>query len=299
MGKCKGCGLSLQNINPDALGYTPKLTNKLCERCFKIVNYNYHDDGKYINNNDICNGINQKKLFNFFLCDIFSLNDKTISLYDKIKSPKVFVLTKVDLIPDNINYNKFITRIKNSYHIDEVLLCSIRNNIGLNDIKQLINNHKKVLLCGPTSSGKSSLINYLYNYELTVSAYKNTTQEFITLETDGITIIDAPGFICDVMTSSSKLIKPKSFIINKDYELVIDDIIMSFANDTAITIFLPSNIDIQTRKNRSVNLNELQISAYSDLTIKNIGFIYFKNDCNISINNVEDISIRNSIIGGL
>ena len=35
MSKCTGCGVVLQNINKDKLGYTTSLNNKLCE-CRKM-----------------------------------------------------------------------------------------------------------------------------------------------------------------------------------------------------------------------------------------------------------------------
>ena len=298
MTKCKGCGVTLQNIDENGIGYSEKLTNKLCERCFKIIHYNYHDEGKYINNIDICNGINQKDTFNFFMCDIFSLNKSTIELYEKIHDPKIFVLTKADIIPINISYEKLVSRIKNSYNLDNVILCSIKNNAGIDDIRHLINEHKNVLFCGPTSSGKSSLINFLFDYELTTSVYKNTTQEFITLETDGVTLVDAPGFICDVITNKSRLIVPKTMIINKDYELVIDDVVISFDREVHITLFFPKVIEIITRKKRENLANCLEIKSYQDMTIKNIGFIYFKNECKVYIDNIDDIFIRDSVVGG-
>ena len=31
---CKGCGVQLQNEDPDALGYVPKLDASYCQRCF-------------------------------------------------------------------------------------------------------------------------------------------------------------------------------------------------------------------------------------------------------------------------
>ena len=40
MSKCTGCGVILQNINKEKIGYTTSLNNKLCERCFRIRNYN-------------------------------------------------------------------------------------------------------------------------------------------------------------------------------------------------------------------------------------------------------------------
>ena len=54
MSKCIGCGVKLQTNNKDDLGYTIKLENNLCERCFRIRNYN---DYKFVikDNNDFIN----------------------------------------------------------------------------------------------------------------------------------------------------------------------------------------------------------------------------------------------------
>ena len=40
MTKCVGCGITLQNENKNDVGYTPDIKNELCERCFKLKNYN-------------------------------------------------------------------------------------------------------------------------------------------------------------------------------------------------------------------------------------------------------------------
>ena len=37
--KCIGCGAVLQNTDKNKNGYTPKLENKYCMRCFRIANY--------------------------------------------------------------------------------------------------------------------------------------------------------------------------------------------------------------------------------------------------------------------
>ena len=39
MSKCVGCGISMQDSNKNALGYTPNIDNKYCERCFKTIHY--------------------------------------------------------------------------------------------------------------------------------------------------------------------------------------------------------------------------------------------------------------------
>ena len=49
--KCIGCGIPLQTENENDLGYTPKLENDLCARCFKLKHYgNKIDEGKNQNN---------------------------------------------------------------------------------------------------------------------------------------------------------------------------------------------------------------------------------------------------------
>lgn len=51
MKKCLGCGVVLQNTDKDALGYTPKLENDLCIRCYKLKHYgNLINSGKHQDN---------------------------------------------------------------------------------------------------------------------------------------------------------------------------------------------------------------------------------------------------------
>ena len=76
MYKCTGCGVVLQNINKDKLGYTTSLNNKLCERCFKIRNYNEYsrvlkDNEDYIN---ILKNINPNDLV-VLVVDLFNFNN--------------------------------------------------------------------------------------------------------------------------------------------------------------------------------------------------------------------------------
>ena len=40
MTNCLGCGVKLQNVDVSKPGYTKKLDNKFCERCFQIKHYN-------------------------------------------------------------------------------------------------------------------------------------------------------------------------------------------------------------------------------------------------------------------
>ena len=65
MSKCIGCGVNLQTINKDKIGYTISLNNELCERCFRIRNYN---DYKFI----------RSKTCPFILSDLMKKSAKAV-----------------------------------------------------------------------------------------------------------------------------------------------------------------------------------------------------------------------------
>ena len=135
MSKCKGCGITLQSNDKEKSGYTPKEGSKLCERCFKITNYNYHEkESKIIDNNLIIKGINHKKGATLFLCDILNLNSKMMELYDLVNQPKVLVITKSDMIPKNVSINDLKERLKKIYHLEDVLFISTLSGYGKNDL---------------------------------------------------------------------------------------------------------------------------------------------------------------------
>ena len=301
MSRCQGCGIILQNKDENKVGYTPNKSNKLCQRCFKITNYNNHDlKSVNINNNDILKKINNYHYFNIFLCDILSLNTSTIKLFNKINNPKIIVITKIDILPDNIKLNTLKQRIISSYNLNELLFISIKNNNGIVELLKYFNVYERVVLCGPTSSGKSSLINYIFKTNLTISNYKNTTQDFIALPNSNNTIIDSPGFNIDnIKDIKLNNIVVKTINLKNTYELIIDNIVFRFKNDCNLTIYISSNIPIKTRKYTNEYTSEIKISNFSDITINNIGFIYLKDSNMLNVSEINKISIRKSIVGGI
>ena len=103
MTKCKGCGIRLQNLDPEKVGYTPKLENDLCMRCFKLKNYNIlTNEGVVIDNKEILSKINKKKSYVLFIVDFLNLDKEVIDTYKSITNSKTLVLTKCDIIPKNI-----------------------------------------------------------------------------------------------------------------------------------------------------------------------------------------------------
>ncbi len=301
MTKCGGCGIRLQDTSPNNVGYTPNINNHLCERCFKLKNYNIlTNDGVEIDNEKILEHINKEKALVLFLVDFLNINEEVIGLYNRINNSKMFVITKADLIPKNIIISRFVTNIKKVYGIkEEIVVCSSKNNFNRNIITNICLNNKQVILAGFTNAGKSSLINALVGSEITVSKRKNTTQDFIKLNVQGITIIDAPGFISKYrdMKISKSMIRPRAYQLTSKYHLLIDDISLYVENDSNLTIYTSNETLVDKRKNiDNVSFN-VSVSSGYDLVINGIGFIKFSSDAKIYIT-TKDYEIRPSIIGG-
>lgn len=299
MSKCLGCGARLQSIDEKKVGYTPKLSNKICQRCFRITNYHENKiEMKSKKDEDIILWINKKKYFTLFLLDIFNLNIKTIDLYHKINAPKALVITKIDILPKIIDLNNLKERIKKIYDIKDVYFFSSVNGYGKNSIIDLCQAKKKVILSGPTSGGKSSLINYLFNQKLTVSESSNTTYDFISLKVDDMLILDAPGF-SQMYSINENILKakvnPKTLVLKKGYSLYINEYILQSDKDLSLTLFFPSATHIKTKKEK-ISLKQMHIKSKSDLVLYSIGFIYFKNEANIMINKKDNLESRESVV---
>ena len=293
MNKCVGCGKALQYEDINKIGYAVKGSD-ICKRCFDLTHYNKNIElNNYIDNNKLLENINKKKIFTIFLCDIISLNNETIKIYENIQNDKVFVLTKVDILPKNIKYESIIRNIENSFKI-KPLIFSYKNTKLKNNLFSLIEKHKKVLITGIVSSGKSTLINTLFDENITVSHYRNTTLDFIEINKDNLTIIDSPGFDTKVITERSKnILKEKIINLKKGFELTIDNISLYSDDDINICIFMP-NLMVKTYKNKD-KYKMVKINNNTDLVFDNF-FIYFKKGATIYLNN-DSFNLRESIIG--
>ena len=293
MNKCVGCGKALQYEDINKIGYAVKGSD-ICKRCFDLTHYNKNIElNNYIDNNKLLENINKKKIFTIFLCDILSLSNETIRIYENIQNDKVFVLTKVDILPKNIKYESIIRNIENSFKI-KPLIFSYKNTKLKNNLFSLIEKHKKVLITGIVSSGKSTLINTLFDENITVSHYRNTTLDFIEINKDNLTIIDSPGFDTKVITERSKnILKEKIINLKKGFELTIDNISLYSDDDINICIFMP-NLMVKTYKNKD-KYKMVKINNNTDLVFDNF-FIYFKKGATIYLNN-DSFNLRESIIG--
>ncbi len=286
MNRCLGCGKEL----PDG--------NKYCERCFQIKNYNNQDNNvEMLSNDEIIKKVNEYHTFTLFLCDFLNLNQKVINYYKQINNQKIFILTKMDIIPKNVSLDQFVDNLKRVYSLDRLMLLSIKNNYNIKELNELIENEQQVLLIGPASSGKSSLINYLFKTELTVSNKQNTTLAFNEFMINDIKVIDSPGFQVNknLVSKQAGYLRPIIINLKKDYMLEINEYKLSFDKEVNITLFLDKNTIYKTLK-KELLTNDIIINNKSDLVIDNLGFIYFKNGCKGYLNKLDNVENRESLV---
>lgn len=300
MTKCVGCGIKLQNKNVNEVGYTPNLNNELCERCFKLKNYNIlTNKGININNDKLINKINELNTCVLFLVDFINLDSEVIDAYKKIKSKKILIITKADIIPKNIKYQKLIQNIKNIYDIKEdLILTSSKTKLNIKTITKICLEEKNICLAGFTNAGKSSLINALVGSDITVSKKSNTTQDFIKLNVDGINIYDAPGFMSNINRENipRSIIRPITYQFPSKHYLLIKDIKLNILENSNFTIYVGNEANIIRRKENENVECKIIVPKNSDVIIKGFCFINFKNTCMISLN-TKDYEIRPSIVG--
>lgn len=300
MTKCVGCGIKLQEKDKNELGYTPNLNNELCERCFKLKNYNIlTNKGINIDNDKLINKINELNTCVLFLVDFINLDSEVIEAYKKIKSKKILIITKADIIPKNIKYQKLIQNIKNIYDIKEdIILTSSKTKLNIKTITKLCLEEKNICLAGFTNAGKSSLINALVGSDITVSKKSNTTQDFIKLNVDGINIYDAPGFMSNINRENipRSIIRPITYQFPSKHYLLIQDIKLNILENSNFTIYVGNEANIIRRKENENVECKIIVPKNSDVIIKGFCFINFKNTCMISLN-TKDYEIRPSIVG--
>ena len=325
MTKCLGCGAILQNKNPDTEGYVSDLSKELCERCFKIRNYNEY---KYIDKNneyylEIIRKIDKTKDLVLLVTDFLNID---LIKEIKIKNPIILVLSKRDLIPRNLDENKLLNNIKTNLNIvSKEIVCS-KNNYNLDSLFDKINKFKtskNVYVVGYTNAGKSTLINtFIKNYsdnkkEITTSILPSTTLDLINIKiNDNLNIIDTPGLLDkgsiilnqnkDILKRiiPKKEIKPSVIQVKLDQTIIVNNLFRLDINKNSNLVFYMSNdlkierIYKETSKLSNLKQHHLNIKKNSDLVIKGLGFIKFTTDSLTTLYLDEKVKfiIRKSII---
>ncbi|MBB5183476.1 GTPase [Catenisphaera adipataccumulans] len=215
---CKGCGIKLQNEDPEALGYTPTLDAAYCQRCFKLRHY-----GELTVN--MQKGINAEETFSkilsihglvFWIVDIFCFESDWITRINK-RLPDtdiIMILTKRDVLPLTVTDEKLLDFVnarlqEENVQVKDILICgnlrtrspksqlSEPGQAAIDRIRAAIERERKgrdVVFMGTANAGKSTLLNRLLEgKDLTTSHNPGTTLDLVPIPQDGYTIYDTPG----------------------------------------------------------------------------------------------------------
>ncbi len=315
--RCIGCGAVLQNTDKKKNGYTPKLENKYCMRCFRLTNYNDLTETITEKDNEkIIATINKNSYYSFFLIDATNITKEAVNIYQSIKTRKSLLLTKIDLLPNNISVNNYINKFKNIYNIkEEVYPLSSVKKVNTSKILKIMDelNLNKAYILGCTNAGKSTLINAMLNKAtITTSRIPNTTLDFINMYIDDKVLTDTPGFV----TTTTPFITDKKYYKKIDYKERIKPITYQTKEETnvvleniyrlsnfginSVTTYFNNNIEIKRDfKDNETNFS-VNVMANTDIVIKDLGFINVKKACDVKISkNLEDlVEFRPSLIGG-
>ena len=308
MNKCQGCGSVLQSDNKDKEGYVKDLSMPLCERCFKIRNYNEYKKIDKSNDYylDIIKKIEETGDLVVLVTDFLNL-DSLIN----IKNPVILVVGKKDLIPRGIDDDKLLSNIGSDLNIVYKMTICSKNNYNLDLLYEKINQYKKsknVYVVGFTNAGKSTLINKIIkNYGtgdkyITTSNLPSTTLDLIRASiNDDLTLIDTPGVLDEgsiflnaddrllKKIALSKEIKPITIQVKSSQSIIIDDIVrMDVEDKTNLIFYISNNLKInRVYKDTEIlsNLKKEKIFVLKDhdLVIKGLGFIRICCDTHITL----------------
>lgn len=306
---CPGCGSTIQHKNPNQVGYSPKKDAKLCERCFKLKNYNKREvvELKY-NNDDIINLISGKEGAIFFITDFLNISNKVVDTFKKINHHnKYLVINKIDYIPNSIIKEKYVDYIKETYKIkNDVILVSAIKKTNLVSLINKIREYKNSYICGYTNSGKSTIINEICKYykkdsNILSSLMPNTTLDVIKIRLEeNIHIFDTPGFITEYGFNEKnfpkKYLKPITIQTKESDVISLGDDIYIKCDDTvnSFTFYVSDLLTVKKVYNVDIKLdNEVVINENSDLVIYGYGFINIKKGCKLLLN-TSDFEVRKS-----
>lgn len=331
--KCVGCGITLQDNNSLIEGYTTNLMNDYCMRCFKLIHYGEYNFITKSNKEyeKLLKEIGIKKSLVLYVVDILSIPKDLSHIRTYLKNNDIIlVINKKDVLPYSIKSSKIKDYfLKLHLPVKDTIVISCLNNYHLDLLMSYIDKYKvdsNVYVVGNTNAGKSTLINKIIkNYtidqkdNITISPLPSTTLDQIKIKVKDYYLIDTPGLVDDgnilnfvnekmIKTiSSSKEIKPITYILKTNSSIIINDLVRIDYLDkdsSSFTFYMSNDLNIKrvhTNKNELLINNfkqEINTKFYQDLVINGLGFIKITNACqfNIYLKDNIDIYLRDSLI---
>lgn len=219
MSKCIGCGVKIQSIDPEKIGYVPAaaLVNYgdevYCKRCHDIIHHNYNysqnvltfiNDEKQIKEEINKYYQNLEKLKNkeclvLLLLDVMDIYTGFIpKLADYIKNnPVIIIINKSDIMPKSVKMTNFYEKVnelavENKLNVKSVFYISSIKQKNIEDLMRRVMDYfkrkyhpgREVYLLGTTSVGKSTFINTV------LKMYNVTSKDLITTSSQHQTTLD-------------------------------------------------------------------------------------------------------------
>lgn len=237
--KCKGCGVELQNTNPNEVGYIVNIEQDYCQRCFRLSHYgDVMMSLKHgIDPSLVLTKLQQEDGILAWVVDIMDFEEAFIPKFNETFKDKtiLLIITKSDLLSELLTPEKcmaFIEDRTKALHIkyDGVVVSGKYDEETALEIKEQLKNYangRPIIFAGKANAGKSTFINALLgNDDLTTSRYPGTTIDFNPIKIDDdFTIIDTPGIegshsiVMEADEKDLKVICPTKPIRAKVYQL--------------------------------------------------------------------------------
>lgn len=322
--KCVGCGATLQTDFENKEGFIKKENvdkSKLCERCFRIQNYNEYKVIDKTNKDfkKIFEKIDKSNDLVLLVVDLLNIGEIE-SLKNYIHNDIILVLTKRDLVPRRIYEEKLLKYFDTlNLNIIAKIIISSKNNYHLDELMELVFEYKKsknVYVVGITSSGKSTLINkIIYNYsvmdnKITTSILPSTTLDMIEVNiSDDLTFIDTPGLLIEksiidkVSAETLRKIVPKTelkpmiFQVKSDQIFIVDELLrLEVKEDNNIVFYLSNNLPIMrfykdNDKLTNLEKHELNVNESEDIVVEGLGFIKVMKASTITVYTLKGVGV--------
>lgn len=272
---CSGCGIELQILDSTQIGYTPKIENDLCQRCFRLKHYGdtHFIDKHGVDSDDVLESVSKIAGKIVLMVDV---SDVESTLFRGIRRhlfnrELILVVTKRDLLPKTVSQQKILRvlseRIKEeAIEVIDALLISIYDAKSIENAKKHLLKHAEnsnLIVMGYANTGKSSFLNQLLETKFTVSPYANTTLNIQSASFANHLIYDTPGIrmeasFFDGMSakkqaqySISKSIKPITYQLKGKQCFFIGDcadVVIESKGEASVTLYFSDQLPIHRSK---------------------------------------------------
>lgn len=246
---CVGCGIKLQTIDPQVLGYTKREDAQYCQRCYRIKHYGDFASLKKhsVPSDEVFQAIAKLEGTILLVIDVTDIDSGLFTGIQRhcMNRDFIIVLTKFDLLPKTVTKQRIVSYLMSKLrdvpiHVLGVATTSHQAKQGARALVQEIKKLKikRIITLGYANMGKSTLINAILEKDdyLTISPYPHTTLKINQIEWEHGIIFDTPGikiehsfmdlFPFDALENVQirKAFKPKTFQLDSAQSFVLPNV---------------------------------------------------------------------------